>query len=391
MIPPGQRLFTLSFGLLCLSQMLFASSFNMILPELPAYLESLGGAQYKGLIIALFTLTAGLSRPFSGKLSDTVGRVPVMIFGTLVCVVCSLLYPLLTTVLGFLLLRFFHGLSTGFKPTASTAYVADISPPHRRGEALGLLSMSMSMGGTIAPAIGSWLVLVTSLNAMFFVSSGLALVSVLILLGLRETLPKKQAFRPGLLVLSRKEIIEPSALDPAIVTVLLYLGYGAILTVIPDQSEFFGLTNKGWFFSIYTLFSLISRFVAGKLSDRYGRPPVLKVGMLLVAASMIWMGSAGSGFELLAASGGLGFAHGVVGPILFAWSIDRSPEERRGRAVGTVYIALEMGIGVGALAAAWLYNNQAMNFDRTFYILGMITFAGLLYLFKPSLRRKKIE
>ena len=77
----------------------------MIIPELPAYLTSLGGEDYKGLIISLFTITAGLSRPFSGKLADTIGRMPVMVIGTLVCVVCSLFYPILSSVGGFLLLR----------------------------------------------------------------------------------------------------------------------------------------------------------------------------------------------------------------------------------------------------------------------------------------------
>src|SRR5687767_8109944 len=117
--------YTLKFGLLCASSFLFSASFNMLIPELPAYLSSLGGAEYKGLIIALFTLTAGLSRPFSGKLTDTVGRVPVMAVGSLVCFICGFLYPVLTSVAGFLSLRLFHGFSTGFKPTATAAYIAD--------------------------------------------------------------------------------------------------------------------------------------------------------------------------------------------------------------------------------------------------------------------------
>ncbi|MGI9158626.1 MAG: MFS transporter, partial [Saprospiraceae bacterium] len=134
------------FLLLCLSHALFAASFNMMLPELPSYLASLGGAEYKGLIIALFTLTAGLSRPFSGKLADTVGRLPVMYVGTFACVISSLLYPQLAFVGGFLALRFFHGFSTGFKPTGTSAYVADIVPVGRRGEAMGILGISMSLG-----------------------------------------------------------------------------------------------------------------------------------------------------------------------------------------------------------------------------------------------------
>jgi MFS family permease len=80
-IEKNQPIFTLQFVLLCLSGFLFFGSFNMIVPELPSYLDSMGGGDYKGLIIALFTVTAGLSRPFSGKLADKVGRIPVMVVG----------------------------------------------------------------------------------------------------------------------------------------------------------------------------------------------------------------------------------------------------------------------------------------------------------------------
>ncbi len=77
-----ESIYTLHFILLCLSNALFSASFNMMIPELPAYLTRMGGADYKGYIIGLFTLMAGLSRPFSGKLTDTIGRAPVMIFGS---------------------------------------------------------------------------------------------------------------------------------------------------------------------------------------------------------------------------------------------------------------------------------------------------------------------
>ena len=129
----------------------------MIIPELPSYLSSIGGGDYKGLIIALFTLTAGLSRPFSGKLTDTIGRRPVMYFGLIVTIICSLLYPILTTVGTFLFSRFVHGLSTGFSPTALTAYIADIVPVDRRGEAMGIVGVSINLGSSITPPLGSFI------------------------------------------------------------------------------------------------------------------------------------------------------------------------------------------------------------------------------------------
>jgi MFS family permease len=386
------RLYTSQFLLLCASHALFGASFTMIIPELPAYLTSLGGEEFKGLIIALFTLTAGLARPFSGKLTDTIGRVPVMIVGTLVCVVCSALYPVLGSVAGFLTLRFFHGFSTGFKPTASTAYVADMVPMNRRGEALGILSISMNTGASLAPAFGSWLAGVWSINAMFLTSSGVALVSILILLGLQETLENPQPFKRQLLWVKKDEIIHRSAIPPSIVTILVYLGYGAILTIVPDQSTYLGLENKGLFYTVFTATSLLSRLVAGKLSDLYGRVPVLRIAILLLAGSLVLMGWSPSAFWLLFASGCLGFSHGTVAPALFAWTIDRAPDDSRGKAVATMYIALEIGIGVGALASAWLYANNGENFDRAFYTLAALAVLGTVYLtIVRSLKREEQE
>ena len=91
----GHVIYNFRFGLLCMSSLFFSTSYNMLIPELPSYLSSLGGSEYIGLIIALFTLTAGLSRPFSGVLTDKIGRKPVMVFGALICVVCGLFYPIL--------------------------------------------------------------------------------------------------------------------------------------------------------------------------------------------------------------------------------------------------------------------------------------------------------
>lgn len=380
MLNKKQPLLTLPFFLLCLSTALFSASFNIIIPELPDFLTSLGGAEYKGLIIGLFTLSAGLSRPISGKLTDTVGRVPVMIIGTLVCVFTSLLYPFVGTVALFLLLRFMHGFSTGFKPTASTAYVADIVPTTRIGEAMGILGISMNAGASIAPPIGSYITMTWSLDLMFYISSGMALVSVLILLGLPETLKTKQPFKWSMLRITRKDIYDPTAIAPAIVTVFTYASFGVLLTIVPDQSTFVGLENKGLFFTGFTVASIASRIFAGKLSDRFGPIPVMKIAGVLMAFSLVFMGLANSPFTLLTAAAFIGFAAGMNSPAVFSWAILRCKPEHRGRAMATVYIALEIGIGMGAIISAWIYNNDYSHFGITFYFFAVIALFGPGYL-----------
>lgn len=375
------RLYTWSFGLLCLSSLLFSASFNMLIPELPGYLSAMGGAEYKGLIIALFTVTAGISRPFSGKLTDTIGRVPVMAVGSIVCFVCGFLYPVLTTINGFLFLRLLHGFSTGFKPTATAAYVADIVPVTRWGEALGIHGLCFSTGMAIGPAIGSLITSYYSINVLFYCSSLFAMLSIVILLNMKETLKSKESFQLKHLKISRTEIIEWRVIPAALVILLSYLGYGVLLTLVPDWGEHLGVKNKGLFFMTFTISSLLIRFVAGKVSDKFGRVAVIKVALVMLCISFYLIGHADSVTDLLIGSVAYGMAGGIFSPATNAWTVDLSHPDHRGKAMATMYIALEVGIGAGALLAGALYKDVIGKIPMIFYISAVACFVALLYVY----------
>lgn len=388
---PSHPIYNIHFGLVCLSSLLFSASFNMLIPELPDYLSSMGGAEYKGLIIALFTLTAGISRPFSGRLTDTLGRVPVMATGSIVCFICGFLYPVLGTVSGFLFLRLLHGFSTGFKPTATAAYVADIIPRERWGEALGIHGLCFSTGMAIGPAIGSSIKLYSSMNMLFYASSVFALLSILILMNMKETLKNKERFRFSILKISRKDIIAVEVLPAAIVTFLSYVAYGAILTLIPDWSEHMGIANKGLFFMVYTIASLVIRFVAGKASDKYGRIHVIKIGLVLLFISLFVIGYSESFTGLMFGSTIYGVATGILSPALNAWTVDMSHADHRGKAMATMYIALEAGIGLGALCAGWYYQDVIAKIPVIMYVTAGITVLALLYMLLRTKTELKTE
>lgn len=349
----GHVIYNFRFGLLCMSSLFFSTSYNMLIPELPSYLSSLGGSEYIGLIIALFTLTAGLSRPFSGVLTDKVGRKPVMVFGALICVVCGLFYPILGTVSGFLLLRLIHGFSTGFSPTAIVAYVADIIPKERWGEAFGIQGLCFSTGLALGPAIGSSIRLYYSFDLLFHCSSAMALLSIILISKLKETLTDRQSFKLKLLKISKNDIISLEVLKPAIITFLSYSAFGMVLTLIPDWSDHLGIANRGTFFIVFTISSLTIRFLAGKVSDKKGRKVVAISGLSLLFFSMIVMGYCDSPNGLLTAGVIYGLSMGILSPALNAWTVDLSPQNQRGKGVATMFIALEAGIGLGALFSGW--------------------------------------
>lgn len=374
------RIYTRQFFLLCLSSFLFFVSFNMIIPELPDYLEAMGGGKYKGLIIALFTLTAMLSRPFSGKLTDRVGRIPIMIVGAVVCFFMGILYPMAHIMATFFAIRLLHGFSTGFKPTGTSAYVADIVPANRRGEAMGVLGMSGSVGMAIAPTMGSEVASAFGLNAMFYASSVFAILSIVILLGMKETLPKPEPFRLSLLKIRRDDVIEPKVMHPSIVLAFMVFCFGVVLTVIPDFSKELGLDNKGIYFTIITVVSVSLRFFAGKLSDRWGRMNVLIVAAVIMIAGMVVTGMASTPQEFYIGAVIYGAAVGMNYPALYAWVIDWADPNRLGRGVATMFILLEIGIGIGALLSGWIFGNIAANIPYTFFLAAGSAAMSLLYL-----------
>jgi MFS family permease len=380
MLETRHAIYNLQFLSICVSSMLFSASYNMLIPELPAYLTNLGGAEFKGLIIALFTLTAGLSRPVSGQLTDTIGRKPVIIAGTIVCIVCGFLYPLLGTVAGFLLLRFLHGFSTGFTPTATMAYVSDVVPPARWGEALGWQGLFFGMGMALGPALGSFIKLYYSFDVLFYGSSLVAFLSFALVFNLKETLTDKKAFTLRTLKINRRGIFAPEALPPAIITFLAYLTFGMILTLIPDWSGHLGIVYKGLFFIVFTVASLLVRLGAGKLSDEYGRVPLVYAGLVLLLVSLALMAYFQTVTGLIAGSVVYGLSMGVLSPALNAWTIDLSLPERRGKAIATMFIGLEAGIGAGALFSGIYYQNESARIPQIMFACALVTLVAIIYL-----------
>lgn len=352
----------------------------MILPELPAFLTTLGGGEYKGYIIGLFTVTAAISRPFSGRLADKMGRIPVIIFGTAVCCVCALIYPWVGSVAAFLFLRFMHGFSIGFQPTGTSAYVADIAPGNRRGEAIGLFGLIGSLGIAFGPVVGSAVAQNISLNTMFYLSSVCSLVSVLLLVRLRETVVNPVPFSFSLLKIKATELLEPRVWVPAFILFLIMFPNGMVLTLIPDFSDFLGLGNKGIYFTFFTLASLSTRFFAGKTSDKYGRIPVLYGSLLLLIVSMVVTALASTSALLLGAAVLYGITSGINSPTLYAWTIDLSQEQHRGRAMATSYFAVEGGVGGGALLAGMIFANQAQNIAIVFWLAALFALVAFLFL-----------
>ena len=137
--------------------------------------------------------------------------------------------------------------------------------------------------------------------------------------------------------------------------------------------------NKGLFFASFTASSILVRVFAGKVSDRYGRITVLRVSTLSVVFAMWFVGTSTGPVHFFIAGAILGMAAGMNSPSIFAWTIDLSHPLHRGRAMATMYIAMEIGIGIGALLSAYLFDNEVARIPLAFNSGAF--FAGIAFLY----------
>jgi MFS family permease len=377
-----------NFWLLCTGMFLFMTSFNLIMPELNAFITLLDGAEWKGLIVTTFTISAGLARPYSGKLADHIGRKKVIYFGLIVCFATSLLYPLSYSIWFFLALRFIHGFRFCFSPTGATSFVTDLLPETKRGEGMGIWGTFISLGIGVGQSLGSFIGDNLGINSLFLISAGVAVLSFLLMYYVEETLKKQEPFTPELLKLGIRDIFEPSVLPSAMVMALSATCSGIIFVVTPDLSAYLGIQNKGWFFGIYVLATIVVRLVTSSLSDRIGRRQTLLIGFSFLTISMLLIGYADSVFSYGLSAVVFGIATGISSPTLFAWTADLSHPERRGVGSGTMFIALEIGIMVGSSLTLFTYDNSMTSVKTTFFIAACFALASMMYLVWHLLRRQ---
>ena len=373
-----------------LSMFFFMMSFNLIMPELNGYLTALGSSDLKGLIITLFTISAGLSRPFSGKIADLAGRKTSIYIGIVICIIVSISYPIAQSLFFFFVLRFLHGFSAGFMPTGATALITDVLPEKSRGQAMGIWGTFISLGIGVGQALGSWIFMQSNYTVLFGFSGLICLISLVLATFVKETLREKQPFQLNVLRVKWNDIVEPSVLPAAVVMFLTATSSGIIFVITPDISNYLGINNKGWFFGIYVISTILIRLFSSSLSDKIGRRKTLLIGNLFLIIAMLLIGLSTTINSYTFAAIIFGCATGISSPTLFAWTADLSHIDRRGVGAGTMFIALEGGIMLGSIATLLLYDSTKNTVLYSFIFGAFLALVASVYLIWHLLRRKSL-
>jgi MFS family permease len=228
--------------------------------------------------------------------------------------------------------------------------------------------------------MGSWIYLNFGMDNLFISAATTSLLAGILLQFVKETLKNKQVFKPALLRITLRDVFEPSVLPAATVMFLTSISSGIIFVLTPDMSAYIGLNNKGYFFGIYVVTTILIRLFTSSLSDKIGRRKTLLIGISLLITSMFLIGFSRTFYSYTIAAAVFGLATGINSPTLFAWTADLSHADRRGIGSGTMFIALELGIMAGSLSTLFTYRNTLDSIPLGFSTGIIIGFLALVYL-----------
>lgn len=370
------------FFLTWINRFSFFLAHHLTRPILPLYLVSFGASSTViGAVMAVFTITATATRIPVGLHIDRIGRKPFLIAGVALFAVSNFGYLWAPGILLMLPFRMLHGVGWSGCTTAVATLAADIAPQKRRGELIGYAAMASSLGGAIGPVAGFALLQRFDFSGVFFGAAALLFVSLILAAFVKEPEhgPRSNHRQRWIDLL-----VIPETLLPAVAVAFLSFGHGGILTFLPIHALKLGLENPGLWFGLYALCLLLSRPVAGPLSDRISRRAVIIPGLILNLLGIGILALASSPAWLMAAAVVGGFGTGAAQPALMTVAVDQTSPQRRGQSMAQYQCFYDLGIGLGSLTLGAFLDLVDQNFSLMYAASAVVALIGLWIYWKRS-------
>jgi MFS transporter, DHA1 family, multidrug resistance protein len=280
-------------AILFIIQFLVMVGFGIVIPILPFFVSKLGGgALALGIFMSAYSIMQFFFAPIWGKLSDRIGRRPVILIGLLGYGVTFLMFGLVSNLYLLIVLRALSGIvSSATLPTAM-AYLADITEGADRSKGMGMIGAAMGMGMIFGPALGG-LLGHYSFSLPFFVAGGVALLLLpFTWIFLPESLKQKNSNGSSI---KRAKFTLQVLQDPLFA--LFSINFVLSFTMSMFESTFallaaakigFGPRDMGITFAILGIFAVIVQGgLIGKLVKRFGDAKLVITGALFCSVGLL--------------------------------------------------------------------------------------------------------
>ena len=363
--------------------------FGIIIPVIPFYAEEMGATPTQlGLLMAVYSLMQFLFAPMWGRISDRIGRKPVIMIGILGLSLSFFLMAISTQLWMLFAARIIGGfLSSANMPTVM-AYVADITSEEDRGKGMGIIGASIGMGFIFGPAIGG-IFSQESLHLPFYIAGISSFITFLfVLLVLKESLHKED--RNGH---SRKMAHVLKALNGPI-SILFFLqlfislslsGLEATFAYFAAEKAGLDSVDLGYIFMVMGLAgAIVQGGLVGKLTKKWGEGAVIQLGIAVSALGFFLILFVDNFVTAAIFLTIFGVGNGVIRPSVSSLLTKRS-KSGHGSTTGLLSSFDSLGRMIGPPLGGWLFSITI----GLPYISGIILSAVALFLYRIYSKQEK--
>jgi MFS family permease len=363
----------------------------------PLYVVQLGGAPADaGLVTGAVPLTSFFTQMALASRLARLPRVAVLAAAPLVLPIGIAAALLVTEPRLLVITSIIFGTGYTTFQTAATTLAADVTPPARRGEALGVYGSFTTVALAVGPTLGIALLQAFGIGATFLAATLLGIAAIALSVGVRAPLPAPSATgdlrqsTPDATRDSRQSgaaalgaATTPAAhtkrrLDPIVyfsmfVNAGLTFTHGVLIAFLPLYARSIGMDNPGLFYTVFAMAAVFVRAIAGRLSDLFGRVQVIGPATLVLATAL-WALAAGPSVPMLLLIAVVyAFGYGSLHPTNLAFAVDSAAAEDRSMAMALVNSGFALGMGTGALMMGGVL--AATSFSVTFALTAFIPLA----------------
>jgi MFS family permease len=343
------------------------TSFVIISPLFARRMADFGaGVEALGMSSMAYAITSTLAAPWMGALADRRGRRPFVLISLAAYVLAFSGYFLAPAAWVFILARGLAGALTAGLVPAVLGIIADLAPPDRRGQWIGIVNGGASAGWIIGPVLGGWLYDRFSFGVPFAVSVVVAaLAFVLALLFIPEThLPeraaegqrKQERFSLQDMLRNRWQLGAGLPGPAGVFAILMLISFTVMFawTYIEPQFMFYAYDDLKWssaqlglILSLYGATMTLGEFTLARLSDRWGRKHVLVLGLALFSFQFLGLLFFRQYAWIVLSFLAAGLGNALYDPALSAYLLDISPPEHKARVMGIKSTVASLGNVLG--------------------------------------------
>jgi len=371
----NQKILTRDFILCFSAQFTFTSVFHILIPTLPIYLSRLGSTEAEiGVLIGSLFVSSLILRPFVGRGLVKIPERHFMIAGAVIFALASVAYIFAPPFWPFLFVRFFQGIGIALFYTASSTFIANISPEAHRGQSLSYFYLAFNISFALAPSIGMFLINAFTFNILFLLCLGISLSSLLLTTRLRKR-PMEPVEDPSK---QDEPFFSRETIPPAIMAFLAHIIWGALTAFFPLYAIQNDVANPGFFFAAYAIVLILGRALGARILDLYSREKIILPCLTTYIISMIVLAYSKnlSMFILVAVIWGSGNA--FLMPTLVAYALDRAVSSP-GTVMGTYTAISDLGVALGPIIMGVIL--RFTSYPTMFLCLALVGVANVSYFY----------